>query len=60
MSLITACAILCSLKFTFFGDSILILTNWKMIKTVTLNDLHIVFDMYMTVDIDYCFLVFNI
>jgi hypothetical protein len=39
MSLITACAIFCSLKFhvvctcTFFGDTICLLTNRKMIKS---------------------------
>jgi hypothetical protein len=44
MSLITACAIFCSLKFhvicacTFFGDTICLLTNQKMIETVTLID----------------------
>jgi hypothetical protein len=44
MSLITACAILCSLKFhvvctcTFFGDTICLLTNRKISKTVTLID----------------------
>jgi hypothetical protein len=49
MSLITACEIFCSLKFhvvctcTFFGDTICLLTNRKMIKIVTLIDLHIVF-----------------
>ena len=43
-SLITACAIFCSLMFhvvctsTFFGDTICLLTNWKMIKIVTLHD----------------------
>jgi hypothetical protein len=48
MSLITACAIFCSLKFhvvctcTFFGDTICFLTNRKMIKIVTLIDSHIV------------------
>jgi hypothetical protein len=58
MSLITACAIFCNLKFhvvctcTFFGDTICLLTNRKMIK-ITLIDLHIV----LTYD---CFLVFNI
>jgi hypothetical protein len=44
MSLITACAIFCSLKFhvvctcTFFGDTICLLTNRKISKTVTLID----------------------
>ena len=44
MSLITACAIFCSLKFhvvctcTFFGDTICLLTNRKMIKIATLTD----------------------
>jgi hypothetical protein len=48
MSLITACVIFCSLKFhvvctcTFLGDIICLLTNRKMIKIVTLIDLHIV------------------
>jgi hypothetical protein len=48
MSLITACAIFCSVKFhvvytcTFFGDTICLLTNRKMIKIVTYIDLHIV------------------
>jgi hypothetical protein len=48
MSLITACAIFCSLKFhvvctcTFFGDTICLLTNQKIIKIVTLIDSHIV------------------
>ena len=48
MSLITACAIFCSLKFhvvctcTFFGDTICLLTNREMIKIVALIDLHIV------------------
>ena len=57
MSLITACAIFCGLKFhivctcTFIGDTICLLTNQKMIKTVTLIDLHIVIDINMTVDI---------
>jgi hypothetical protein len=59
MSLITACAIFCSLKFhivctcTFFGDTICLLTNWKMIKIVTLIDSHIV----LTYDSWHCFLV---
>jgi hypothetical protein len=55
MSLITACAISCSLKFhvvctcTFFGDTICLLTNRKMIKIVSLIDLHIVLTcIYMT------------
>jgi hypothetical protein len=62
MSLITACAILCSLKFhvvctcTFFGDTICLLTNRKISKTVTLIDLHIV----LTCDCWNCFLAFNI
>jgi hypothetical protein len=62
MSLITACAIFCSLKFhivctcNFFGDNICLLTNRKMIKIVTLIDLHIV----LTYDCWHCFLVFNI
>jgi hypothetical protein len=60
MSLITACAIFCSLKFhvvcTFFGETICLLTNRKMIKTVTLIDLHIV----LTCDCWNCFLAFNI
>ena len=62
MSLITACAIFCSLKFhvvctcTFFGDTICLLTNRKMIKIVTLIDLHIV----LTYDCWHCFLVFSI
>jgi hypothetical protein len=62
MSLITACAIFCSLKFhvvctcTFFRDIICLLTNRKMIKIVTLIDLHIV----LTYDCWHCFLVFNI
>jgi hypothetical protein len=42
MSLITACAIFCGLNFhvvcTFFGDTICLLTNRKMIKIVTLID----------------------
>jgi hypothetical protein len=44
MSLITACVIFCSLKFhvvctcTFFGETICLLTNRKMIKIVTLID----------------------
>jgi hypothetical protein len=48
MCLITACAIFCSVKFhvvctcTFFGDTVCLLTNQKMIKVVTLIDLHIV------------------
>ena len=48
MSLITAYAIFCNLKFhvvctcTFSGDTICLLTNRKMIKIVTLIDLHIV------------------
>jgi hypothetical protein len=48
MSLITACAIFCSLKFhvvctcTFLGDTICLLTNRKIIKIVTLIDLYIV------------------
>jgi hypothetical protein len=48
MSLIAACAIFCCLKFrvvctcTFFGDTICLQTNRKMIKIVTLIDLHIV------------------
>ena len=48
MSLITACAIFCSLKFhvvctcTFFGDTICLLRNRKMIKIVSLIDLHVV------------------
>jgi hypothetical protein len=47
-SLTTACAIFCSLKFhvvctcTFFGDTICLLTNRKMIKIVILIDLNIV------------------
>jgi hypothetical protein len=62
MSLTTAYAIFCSLKFhvvctcTFFGDTICLLTNRKMIKIVTLIDLNIV----LTYDCWYCFLVFNI
>jgi hypothetical protein len=62
MSLITACAIFCSLKFhivctcNFFGHNICLLTNRKMIKIVTLIDLHIV----LTYDCWHCFLVFNI
>jgi hypothetical protein len=62
MSLITACAIFCSLKFhivctcSFFGDTICLLTNRKIIKIVTLIDLHIV----LTYDCWHCFLVFNI
>jgi hypothetical protein len=48
MSLITACEIFCSLQFhivctcSFFGDTICLLTNRKMIKIVTLIDSHIV------------------
>ena len=44
----TACTIFCTLKFhvvctcTFFGDTICLLANRKMIKIVTLIDLHIV------------------
>jgi hypothetical protein len=65
MSLTTACAIFCSLKFhvvctcTFFGDTICLLTNRKMIKIVTLIDLNIVltYDCWV---LTYCFLVFNI
>jgi hypothetical protein len=61
MSLITACAIICSLKFhvvctcTFFGDTICLLTNRQMIKIVTLIDLYVV----LTHDCWHCFLVFN-
>jgi hypothetical protein len=61
-SLITACAIFCSLKFhivctcTFFGDTICPLINRKTIKIVTLIDLHIV----LTYDCWHRFLVFNI
>jgi hypothetical protein len=61
-SLITACAIFYSLKFhvvctcTFFGDTICLLTNQKMIEIVTLIDSHIV----LTYDCWNCFLVFNI
>jgi hypothetical protein len=58
MSLITACEIICSLKFhivctcSFFGDTICLLTctNQKMIKIVTLIDSHILY-LHMTVDI---------
>jgi hypothetical protein len=62
MSLITAYAIFCSLKFhvvctcTFFGDTVCLLTNREMIKIVTLIDLNIV----LTYDCWHCFLVFNI
>jgi hypothetical protein len=62
MSLITACAIFCSLNFhvvctcSFFGDTICVLTNRKMIKIATLIDLHIV----LTYECWHCFLVFNI
>jgi hypothetical protein len=63
MSSKTACAIFCSLKFhvvctcTFFGDTICLLTNRKMIKIVTLIDSHIV----LTYDCWHCLhLVFNI
>jgi hypothetical protein len=58
MSLITACAIFCSLKFhvvcacSFFGDTICLLTNQKMIEIVTLIHLHIV----LTYDCWQCFL----
>jgi hypothetical protein len=58
MSFITACVIFCSLKFhvvctcTFFGDTICLLTNQKMINIVTLIDLHIV----LTYDCWRCFL----
>jgi hypothetical protein len=44
MSLITTCVIFCSLKFyavctcTFFGDTICLLTNRKMIKIVRYSD----------------------
>jgi hypothetical protein len=61
-SFITACAIFCSLKFhnvctcSFFGDTICLLTNRKMVKIVTLIDSHIV----LTYDCWHCFLVFNI
>jgi hypothetical protein len=58
-SLITAYAIFCSLKFLVaahvFGDTIC-LKNRKMIKIVTLFDLHVV----LTSDCWHCFLVFNI
>jgi hypothetical protein len=43
MSLITACAIFCVLKFhdvytcILFGDTICLLTNWKMIKIVSIS-----------------------
>jgi hypothetical protein len=58
MILITACEIFCSLKFhvvctcTFFGDTICLTTNRKMIKIVTLNLwlIHILY-WHMTVDI---------
>jgi hypothetical protein len=45
--IITACAIFCSVKFhvvctcSFFGDTICLLTNRKMIKIVILIDFHI-------------------
>jgi hypothetical protein len=61
-SLITACAIFCSLRFhvvftcTFFGDTVCLLTNRKMVKIVTLIDLHIV----LTYDCWHWFSVFNI
>jgi hypothetical protein len=63
MSLITACAIFCSLMLhvvctcTFFGDTICLLTYRKTIKIVTLRiDLQIV----LTYDCWHCFLVLNI
>jgi hypothetical protein len=70
MSLITVCEIFCSLKFhtvctcTFFGDTIWLPTNRKMIKIVTLItvyrnaliDSHILF----TYDCLHCFSVSNI
>ena len=62
-SLITDCKMFCSLKFqvvctcTFFGDTICLPTNRKMIKIVTLIDSHIV----LTYDNWNCFqLVSNI
>jgi hypothetical protein len=61
MSLITGCAIFCSVRChvvctcTLFGDTICLLTNRKMIKIVTLIDLHIV----LTYDCWHCFLVFS-
>jgi hypothetical protein len=61
-SLITDCAIFCSLKFhvvctcTFFGDTFCLPTNRKMIKIVTLIDSHIV----LTYDCWHCFSVSNI
>jgi hypothetical protein len=41
---------------SIFGDTICLLTNRKMIKIMTLIDLHIV----LTCDCWHCFLVFNI
>ena len=62
ISLITACAIFCSLNFhvvctcTFFGDGICLPTNRKMIKIENDQDLHIV----LTYDCWHSFLVLNI
>jgi hypothetical protein len=42
--------------YTFFGDTICLRTNQKMIKVVTLIDSHVV----LTYDCWHCFLVFNI
>jgi hypothetical protein len=61
MSLITDCKFFCSLKFhvictcTFFGDTICLPTNRKMIKIVTLIDSHMVLPYCW-----HCFLVSNI
>jgi hypothetical protein len=56
MSLITCNFQQYNLSCCLPGDTICLLTNWKMIKTATLIDLHIV----LTYDCWYCFLVFNI
>jgi hypothetical protein len=59
---ITASAIFCSLNVrvvctcTFFGDTNRFLTGRKIIKIVTLIDLHIV----LTYDCSHCILIFNI
>jgi hypothetical protein len=53
-SLITACVIFSSLKFrvgctcTFFGDTICLMTNRKMMKIETLIDLHIVLTYWLS------------
>jgi hypothetical protein len=63
---VTACAIFYIVKFhvvctcTIFGDNICLLTNRKMIKIVTLIDLHIVLTNISKYDCWHCFLIFNI